>query len=472
MLSGVNGWNPFQDSCWAPRASWSDAKSLVDTEEVEKERFTNDWHRVSNELGTAKLIMRYDDDGSKDADGNGISDEVEDIEKCLWQHHGALLAVFDWYGAIGASGGGGDISFLSLNTWTQFVLDFGLVDKKSKFCKQSDMDTLFITIDGAAGRAQQQHLKEEEEARRTGGHFALGRNASPGVMRGGGTTPTPGKLTHQSTAKFEDKRKMFSRVEFYAAIVAISIKKYVEPKIITDASDAFEHFMANDILPKLKQQQASPTEFRLRHLYTEALDAVLRPKLPTLRVIFEGLVARGKSTGRRHKLLSLQDWIAFIKAAHISGTDATDRDATLCFVWSRMCVTDERTEVAHLREEMLPFEGFLEALCRLSTLKAFPNDAEIAAAGSSCPDAAAYLRGLQLNFADKYHALMADRKGVWGREPLQPVHRCMDHLWSLLTAEFGLNAAAEGNHGEEQELTSEQFHRWAERAMVSGTSSH
>ena len=381
ILAGTPGWDPFADSCWAPRALWSDAKSLVDTEEVERARFSNDWHRVAHELGTAKMVMRYDDDGIKDADGDGVSDEVQEIERCLWQHHSACLTVFDWYGAIGASGGSGDISFLSLNTWTQFVLDFGLVDKKSKFCKQSDFDTLFITIDGVAARAQQQHLKEEEEARRTGSSFALGRGPEMApASAGAGTaasTPTPSrskgpesaKLMHQQTAKFEDKRKMFSRCEFYAALVAISIKKYVEPKIIPDVSEAFEKFMETDILPRLKKTHASPTSFRLRHLYTQQVDEILKPRLPSLRIVFEGLVSRSKSApGRRHKLLSLQDWCAFLKGANLSGRDATERDVTLCFVWSRMCVADERTEMGHLREEMIPFEGFLEVRSRLMHL--------------------------------------------------------------------------------------------------------
>ena len=53
-------------------------------------------------------------------------------------------------------GGSGDLSFISLNVWNQFLNDFGIIDKKSKFLKQSDLDTLFITIDSAASRVQQQ----------------------------------------------------------------------------------------------------------------------------------------------------------------------------------------------------------------------------------------------------------------------------------------------------------------------------
>lgn len=114
----------------------------------------------------------------------------------------------------------------------------------------------------------------------------------------------------------------------------------------------------------------------------------------------------------------------------------------------------------------------LQALCRLATLKAFPTDEEIAAAGSSCPNAAAYLANLQLNFADKYHTLQEERKGIWGKEPSQPLHRCVEHLWSLLVVALGLNTGADGKTTGEQELTMEQMRTWINRAMVSSTPGH
>ena len=34
-------------------------------------------------MGVDKLVEKYDDDGQADADGNGISDELEEIEALL-----------------------------------------------------------------------------------------------------------------------------------------------------------------------------------------------------------------------------------------------------------------------------------------------------------------------------------------------------------------------------------------------------
>ena len=46
-----------------------------------------------------------------------------------------------------------------------------------------------------------------------------------------------------------------------------------------------------------------------------------------------------------------------VRALDMIGADLTERDATLCFVWSRMLVVDGWTEAGHLRESDLPFEG-------------------------------------------------------------------------------------------------------------------
>ena len=122
--------------------------------------------------------------------------------------------------------------------WTAFVNDFELASRKSKFCKQSDLDTLFITIDTRAAKNQQERLKLEEESKRSGGG---GSGPSPGVDKGGKPSPLTKQKTglNLSTAKFEDKKQKFSRVEFMTAIVQISIKRWTNalaPLHVSDSS--------------------------------------------------------------------------------------------------------------------------------------------------------------------------------------------------------------------------------------------
>ena len=434
MLSdgAPDDWDPNGSVCWAPRIAWADAKALVDTQEVERKRFDNDWVRVASELGMSKLVTKRDDDGTVDADDDGIPDEVEDVQAVLWEYHQAIGVIFDFYAAMGS-----DVNNLALNMWTMFTTDFALADKKSKFCKQSDLDTLFITIDGVAARNQKQKLKEEESTRRVG---------------------------DKKTSKFEDKRQRLSRVEFYSAIVMMAIKVYVDTKEISDISEAIERFINVKLLPKLQIAHASPTVFRLRHLYTKALDAVLEKRLPSLRTIFEGLVkASQNAANRRPKLLSLTDWLGFLKAAAVTGADVSERDATLCYCWSRMCVIDERTEIGYLREVNLPFEGFVEAICRLSTLKALPTDAEVAAAKS--PNAARYLHDLMLEDDDAYKMLVRERAAEWGSEPSQPLPRCVEHTCSTIF--FAIHVALGGNPSDDcdADVNAVNMARWIERAM-------
>ena len=70
-----------------------------------------------------------------------------------------------------------------------------------------------------------------------------------------------------------------------------------------------------------------------------------------------------------------------------------DRHAALAFHYSIMAVIDADTDEGRVKATTLPFEGFLEALCRMSLLKSLPTDEMIAQAEE--PDAGAYLFALR-----------------------------------------------------------------------------
>ena len=212
-LGGSDGWAPSSSTVWAPRIAWCDARALLDTEEVERQRFDNDWKRVAEDLGTARAIKAAAGGGGGRDRQNKEEEEppdprVEKVREVLWTFRAACAVVFDYYGAVGASGGSGDLSFISLNVWNQILIDFSIIDQKSKFLKQSDLDTLFITIDSQANRVQLEHLAAEEEARKNKALMMKSLGAS-------GRMQSAAKLE----AKFEDKKSKVSRVEYLSALV-------------------------------------------------------------------------------------------------------------------------------------------------------------------------------------------------------------------------------------------------------------
>ena len=67
-------------SVWAGRAAFNDSNDVFDTEDVEMRRFANDWTQMCTELKLANFVMRNDDEGMIDLDGDGVPGAL----MCLW----------------------------------------------------------------------------------------------------------------------------------------------------------------------------------------------------------------------------------------------------------------------------------------------------------------------------------------------------------------------------------------------------
>ena len=92
------------------------------------------------------------------------------------------------------------------------------------------------------------------------------------------------------------------------------------------------------------------------------------------------------------------------------------REGTLCFVWSRMRVVDEKSAHGKARLTQLAFEDMLEGFVRVATMKALPTDAEVAEAGK--PDAGEFLIHLRAQPA-VYDAFLEarDASSRWNAPP-------------------------------------------------------
>ena len=464
----------FLSVSWGARIEWSDAHALIDTEEVDRQRFENDWKRCTVDLGLGRAIKAATGKGGgRRKEGEPEEEEadprVDAVKEQMWTFRAACAVVFDFYAAVGASGGSGDLSYITLNIWNNFLLDFSIIDQKSQFLKQSDLDTLFISIDSHAARVQAEHKKEEEEAFK---NKALEKKPPPGMLKRqstGAIDPSMGssmqvvKAEPKNEARFEDKMSRLSRVEFYCALVKIAIKKYIDTQKLKDVAAAVTRLLERDLIPKLRPAHQPPNNFRLTHLYSPPVETVLRPRLASLRNIFDGLASRSPMM-RKYNLISQPFWLSFLRAARLCGVDATDRDATLCFSWSRMVVINELTEIGNLRQENLPFEGFLEALARFAGLKALPTDEQIAAMSSSkAKNAAIWLEDLQMNDTDGYNSFLQKNKCEWGAErkaKSQPLHRQLDHLLDLI-----YRVLLKDDVAGVEEVSAEAMRRWMEKEL-------
>ena len=97
-----------------------------------------------------------------------------------------------------------------------------------------------------------------------------------------------------------------------------------------------------------------------------------------------------------------------------------------------MCVC-VRVSVLAVKWTHLSFEDFLEALCRVAVLKAFPTAEEIAEVGM--PDAPRYLRHLAVEHPLAYDRLLRERRSSWGKPSAtthEAVSKCVEHVLHIL----------------------------------------
>ena len=388
----------IRNSVWAPRAPWSDSKAFLDAQEVECRRMSNDWWRACA-MGVDDLVAKKDDDGRADLDGNGIADELEELEALLWEMRHLIFIIFMYYTCIG-----NDISFLYLNQWSQLVDELQIANNKSKFLKKSDTDRLFIAVDTQAAMKQQ----------------AIMAKANPLMTK-----------AQIAMADHDDlKKKVLSRVEFVVALVHIAILKYVVTKKIPDVSEALHRLLEGDIKPLLSSKILEhPNVFRERCCYRRDVDASFKAYEGSLRNIFTAVCITG-GRGEKERHLSLDEWKGLLRGVQLIDVDCSERDVSMCFAWSRMCVVDETSVPGRMRDSHLPFEGFLEAIVRLSTLKALPTDEEIEA--YECTDAAAYFIKLRSEEEDRYQQILNSRGNEWGATPQQPIARCVSHVCAMI----------------------------------------
>lgn len=401
-------------SIWGPRARTCDSKDVWNTRACAQSLHVLNWRRALNH-GLAKLIMKADDGGSDDGEG-GDGDEVDEVSDVLWDHYDLMHTLFDYHASLGSSD---NIFEIHLNGFTEFAEKFELVDASSKHLNKSAWDGMFIALDAAPAASDDGDLAEP----------------------------------------FGSK-KALSRSDFSQVIVRAAIAKYVLPKEVVDVSRAVQKLIEDEIRPRADPRMFSPANQFRELIYVEEVCVVLRRHEASLRLIYEELCALKPKTlehnGLANRLISYPNFLDGLRLFNLVNVDLAERIGTASFVASRMKTINDQLPKSRIKMMHLNFLDFLEALCRLSTIKALPTDKEIQEAGYE--DACTYLLQLANEEQDEYQELLKTREGTWGVPPtLQPIDRCVEFMCHLLIVQC--QGGLERKEGSDLVLT-EKLAKW------------
>jgi len=336
-----------------------------------------------------------------------------------------LVLLFDYYASLNADG---RISSMTMNEWGLFLTDFQLVDSDSGWCKRSDLDRVFIAVDTKTTH--------------------LAKAAADAAMKAG----------RRPTAGDANEMKALKRVEFMVAVVQVAVAKFVKAGVCVRVPEALSRLLVDWIDPQIDYDKFPDPNFFRRACYVESVSVQLAAHEPSLRLLHTALCEL--EFGAYAKRLGSKTWIAFMRAIDfILGADLSERDCNLCFVWARMAVSSTPGP----KDDCLPFEGFMEALCRLAAIKALPTDFEIAEKG--CEDAGKWVL-LMTSDDDRrteYQQLLRQRAVGWGGKPAQPLERCVSHTLSIIvrSMEATCNRGKSAKHVRmDGELSSSEVAMW------------
>lgn len=237
---------------------------------------------------------------------------------------------------------------------------------------------------------------------------------------------TRSALEDLKTQDFRGKAdRQISRCEFMVALVKTAAERFYKSKKnpkneMDDISDALERLFTDFIEPSLFQPLPGkaqprlplPDAFRRAVCYREDVSLVLKRLAPSLRVLFAGLAkisfekSRGSASPTLPKIkankkverertvlkgvaaeveqgrwvivqghISFVEWRAFCTSLELRGLSL--REIALSFVYSRMCAVETTSNDGFVKEYTLPFEGFLEGLCRLAAAVPLPTEAQL-----------------------------------------------------------------------------------------------
>ena len=419
-------------SVFLPRKLRGNSRDYYETDEAIERTLSADLRLalMARKGFIQKLIVMHDDGGEGvDEDGNGVEDEVEDVEAVLRSHARLIYNVFDYYSCIdtAATNSTGidreqDIYDMALSGLLTMVRDCRLASAE---CPARVFELIFSQVDA------------KDEATLTLDKF--------------------------------NRKNHLDRQEFIQVLVRIALERYVKTKEILDVSDALETLCRtiDERLPEPARQDSNL--FRERYCYLRQVDMVLRKHLKTLKSLFTRYADLSEGQGDAiqealdsAEMMSIREWMAMIShLGFFESGQLSYYEAKQIFTWARIRGIRDNSQASLIKLRNLYFEDFMEAIIRLSMVVALPTDEDLSELGVT--DAGEYLISLAKDSPSFYREYVKTRKGSWFGPPKQPIWRCIDHL--ILYCERLIEANSRGD----KDLTvSEQEVRQFARSRTKG----
>ena len=147
-----------------------------------------------------------------------------------------------------------------------------------------------------------------------------------------------------------------------------------------DLPDAIEHMHVNYIHKYLGTDVILHSDhFRSKRMYFDDVEEVLSMNWELLVDMFSIVAGsdpnimknsrHSKRKSQRQMLVSMSEWLLFLKTVGFIDEDFTRREATFSFLWSKFTVMDDFSNPE--RAQMLTFFDFIEAICRVTDIKRF-----------------------------------------------------------------------------------------------------
>ena len=365
--------------------------ALFDTKQMLAESLRIDWAwACKNKIDM--FIARHDI-SSKDGDAAAAAAAVARVYSVLERHYGMVLSVFEYFASFALSSGSLEVDLftISMNEYLAFLDQCHLGVVGSLECEKAHLEQLFIAVDSG------QKIKED----------------------------------------FNSKRAL-SRQEFLQVLVQIAVRRYVRPRkagarpIHMSVADALLALLSEHLPPYLDAAALQVSnEFRNAYLYVSETDATLGFHEQTLRNVFDVYADTTHASATAlasASLLGFDEYLTMCHHLEIIDHDFTMREATLCFLWSKLRVANESDAKERRKMTNLRFEDFLEAIVRIATMKCVPTDEEVEEGGFD--DGGQMLLALRRVPAHD-RAFRASRPAEWNMPLRQPIWRCVHHLISF-----------------------------------------